>query len=280
MKYSLKQLFVLMPILLFSGCIETVEAPWNTNPIPVVYSIITPGQKVQVYIGKSFSENDTSKTIPYSEAKVFVCGPDSAWVELVKREGNNAIFVDTVNLLSVIKGKTYSLRVELKDQTLHAQTTIPTEMGIITQAESIFPFTNSSNAGIYDNGEMIPAKLGVINVKYTLPDNKEYGCYLGAFSKLIENSSYLNSESYQNSYFYCPYDSASFVLSLITADPFLKKFRVAENIQFMQSEDLPSLIMGHYGGVRPAFSNIQNGVGLFGSFVTNNKTVEAIMLPE
>ena len=280
MKYSIKQLFASIPILLFSGCIETVEAPWNTNPIPVVYSIITPGQKVQVYIGKSFNENDTSKTIPYPEAKVYVCGPDSAWVELVKREGNAAIFVDTIHSLSVVKGKTYSLRVELKDETLHAQTTVPTEMGIITQAESFFPFTSSSNAGIYDNGEMIPAKLGVINVKYTLPDNKEYGCYLGAFSKLIENSAYLNSNSYQNSYFYCPYDSASFVLSLITADPFLKKFRVAENIQFMQSEDLPSLIMGHYGGVRPAFSNIQNAVGLFGSFVTNNKTVEAIMLPE
>ena len=280
MKYSIKQLFASIPILLFSGCIETVEAPWNTNPIPVVYSIITPGQKVQVYIGKSFNENDTSKTIPYPEAKVYVCGPDSAWVELVKREGNAAIFVDTIHSLSVVKGKTYSLRVELKDETLHAQTTVPTEMGIITQAESFFPFTTGSNAGIYDNGVLIPAKLGVINVKYTLPDNKEYGCYLGAFSKMIENSSYLSSESYQNQYFYCPYDSSSFVLSLITVDPFLKKFRVAENIQFMQSEDLPSLIMGHYGGVRPAFSNIQNGVGLFGSFVTNNKTVEAIMLPE
>jgi len=280
MKYGIKQLFVLLPIILFSGCIDTVEAPWNTNPIPVVFSIITPGHPVQVYIDKSFNENDTAKTIPYPEARVYVCGPDSSWVELIKREGNASIFVDTLNLLSVTKGKTYSLRVELKDETLHAQTTVPTEMGIITQAESFFPFTTGSNAGIYDNGVLIPAKLGVINVKYTLPDNKEYGCYLGAFSKMIENSSYLSSESYQNQYFYCPYDSSSFVLSLITVDPFLKKFRVAENIQFMQSEDLPSLIMGHYGGVRPAFSNIQNGVGLFGSFVTNNKTVEAIMLPE
>ncbi|HEY5591641.1 MAG TPA: DUF4249 family protein [Paludibacter sp.] len=274
MKFIRKFLIALL-LLLFSaaGCIESVEAPWNTEPIPVAFSVITPGHPIEVYLGKTYTEKDTTQTNLYPEARVFVCGVDSVWVELTRRTADTAIFSDIDNQLAVEKGKTYSLRIELKDKTLHAQTSVPNESGVITWAECIVTDTSSfrSTYGIRN-------VVGALRVNYSLPANKQLGCYLFANSREVGYTAYISGENIQESYFFCYKDSTSFLLNLITMDPYLKKFRVTTSINELQSTDFLSAILGSYGGVRPTFSNIQNGTGLFGSFVTESKKVEITVI--
>jgi hypothetical protein len=277
MTFTKKHLFVLLPFLLITvGCIETVESPWNTEAVPVVFSVITPGHPMEVYLGKTYTQNDSTQANLYPKARVFVCAPDSDWVELTRLSADTAIYTDMNSKLTVEKGKTYSLRVELSDKILHAQTTVPTESGVITRTECIVNDTISH--GSYNN---IPFVIGALSVNFSLPANKKLGCYLtsnSVNSYQIGSAAYLSGENIQDSYFYCYKDSTSFQLNLITMDPYLKKFRVTTSINEMQSTNFLSAILGTYGGVRPAFSNIENGIGLFGSFVSESKRVEITVI--
>ena len=74
----------------FSCCLcacdrtEIVGTPWNTEQIPVVYSILAPGEPVQIYLNKTVNSNLVVEKSPYPEAKAFICGPDSNWIELIR----------------------------------------------------------------------------------------------------------------------------------------------------------------------------------------------------
>ena len=65
------------------------------------------------------------------------------------------------------------------------------------------------------------------------------------------------------------------MLRLHTQDPNLKKYQTESSI--IEMEDFggnPILaIIQKFGGVLPQFSNIENGVGLFSSFVTDSTRV-------
>jgi len=260
MKFLSFSLFILV---LFTGCIETIEAPWNTKVVPVVYSVITPGYPVQVYVGKSFLESDSTKINPFSSARVFVCGSDSNWIEL-KQSTDSTIYTDTNHSIQVQKGKTYSLRIEMKDLTLRAKTTVPGEPGIISQVECKVNTVRGN---------------GVLNVKYTLPTNHDLGCYLSTPTD-IYRSGLLFGNSIQEQIYNLPPDSTSFQLDITTTDSYLKKYIIAESIYWNQGFVGIQSILLSYGGVSPAFSNIQNGIGLFGSFTTESKRVEVTKITE
>lgn len=261
MHLRISYLFVFLFILLFSGCTQKEDAPWNTKTTPTVFSVITPGSPVQVYVGKSYVEGDTTKTNPFYPAQVFICGSDNNWIEL-KPSTDSTIYFDSNNSITVQKGNTYSLRIELKDVTLRARTTVPNESGTITQADCVVKVYSDANS--YG---------GVLNVRYVLPSNKDLGCYLFALSREYGMGTSLTGGFYQEQDFYIPSDSTSFLLNLITVDPYLNKFRIAQNITSMQSSIGISALLGSYSGVRPTFSNIENGIGLFGSYVVESKKI-------
>jgi len=60
----------------------------------------------------------------------------------------------------------------------------------------------------------------------------------------------------------------------VTVDPYLKTFLLAQSVSsnMFDSADVTE-VLASYGGVYPAFSNIQNGVVLFGSFLINGKLI-------
>lgn len=270
-----KILFILLASVIFLyGCSAVEDSPWNNNPVPVVYSIITPDQPIQLYLGKSYSENDTVNTCPYPEAKVYVCGDDSVWVEMKRSEKDSTIFIDSSGLLKVIKGATYLLRIDLNDLTVHAQTTVPKELGEITDGECI---VTSDKEGGDTNGHNYTQKRCNLNLSYLLPTNNS--CYLTAFSNRIGTTPFLTGDNLQYGDFLIPYDSTSVSVNIITVDSALKKFMMSEldSSMMFDSDDITSII-GSYGGVRPSFSNIKNGVGIFSSFVISSKLIFVIQL--
>lgn len=260
-----KILFILLvSVIILSACTAIEVPPWNNEPVPVVYSVLTPNQPIQLYLGKSYNGNDSLNTCPYPEATVYVCGDDSVWVELKRSDKDSTIFTDSSGLLNIIKGVTYSLRIDLKDRTVHAQTTIPNEVGEIIDGECVV--TSENEGGNYTE------KRCNLHLKYILPTTNS--CYLTAFSSRIGTTPFLTGESFQYANFFIPYDTRSVPVNIITVDSALKKFMLSEldSSMMFDSNDITTVI-GSYGGVRPSFSNIKNGVGIFSSFVISSKLI-------
>lgn len=257
---------------MFSSCSEEIiNPPWNVEVVPVVFSVITPAQEVQVYVGKSYSGNENSDMAVYSTPHVYVSKKGGSWVELERSEKDSTLFIDSKGSLRVDMSKTYLLKVEYMGKMVYAETTLPTESGIITDGECVIV---SNSAGGSNNGGNYTSNLCALNVHMKFPANTEYGCYLTAFSDRIDGFPFLSSENYLNANFTLSKEISSFQLNIVTVDANLKKFMLAESVSsnMFDSDDITE-VLASYGGVYPAFSNIQNGVGLFGSFLINCKSI-------
>jgi len=268
MKIFKNHFLLLLIVCHLCSCVrnEIVITPWSTEPTPMVFSVISPNHPVELYLGRSYFKKDSTTKIPYPEARVFICGQDSVWHELTMPSADHSIYTVAGNLMKIEKGSTYYLRIELTDKTLHAQTTVPVDGATIAEASCIVSANTTPSNG-YQSGSL--------SVKINLPQNKEYGYYLSAFSKVIAVAGAFSNGNYQNYEFLLPDDVSSFTLNLITMDPFYNKFQTSETVnsgQFFDS-DFITIITSTFGGVLPSYSNIENGVGLFGSFITDSRQV-------
>ena len=266
-------------IILFSSCANsTLEvAPWNSTPVPVVYSVITPGQAAKVYVNRTYNQTYPVVANPYPEAKVYMCGPDSNWVELPRISPDTTMFEDTQKHLNVEMGKTYTLKVLLKDKIVRAHTTILSTPALITNASCVltgktdirFKFTTDKYDTLFVNK---------LSIKYSLPGNSDCEYWFTAFSDRIYETKPLGKGSFYADDFYTPKDSTSLMLNLITIDPYYKRYldaqSISTNTQIYDGNSPVLAIIMNFGGVMPQFSNIQNGVGLFGNYVTDKKRIE------
>ncbi|HEY5591645.1 MAG TPA: DUF4249 family protein [Paludibacter sp.] len=273
---------------LLTSCANSVieDAPWNNTPVPVVFSILSPNEAVQVYLYRTYNQNTPAVKNPYPEAKVYMCGSDSIWIELTRLSPDTTLFEDIQRKLSIEMGKTYSLKVELSDRTVHAQTTVISAPVLITDASCVFTGKTDENL-VWDSlPKYVFDSISINNliVKFSLPANSEYGFGFSAYSKPIWGTIFLNEGKFQTDYLETPKDSTSFILKLTTIDPLFNKYQNAQDINSVTtsySYNSPVLaLIESFGGVLPQFSNIVNGVGLFGSTVTDSKRVVITNLPE
>jgi len=274
----MKKLIYFLFVLLAVACdnYHTVEAPWDTEPIPVVYSILSPDTPVQVYLNQTCSSNYSPIKNPYAEAKVFICGPDSNWTELTRLNPDTCVFVNAGNSFFVEKGKTYSLKVELENITVYAQTTIPAVAAKIVAATCTYKSEEENVfSGVRIDNEWVRVNGFPLKINCNLPTDKEFGYDFSAFRNADIRLSYVINNMYESNSFPCPLDSASFMLRMYTLDPNYNKYQIERSI--VEMDDLGSspiiAIIQKFGGVLPQFSNIVNGVGLFSSYVTDSTRV-------
>ncbi len=275
---SEKLTFFLLLIILLSSCANSMieNAPWNNTPVPVVFSVISPNEPVQVYLNKTYSQNSPAVKNPYPEAQVYMCGPDNNWIKLTRLSPDTCIFEDSQKQLIVEKGKTYSLKVELSDRTVYAQTTVVPEPALIIDANCILT-GDSDIRNIFDSQRYDTLLVNNLSIKYSPPGNKDCEYLFSANSEQIYGTRFPNQGSFQSTDFGTPKDSTSFTLELTTVDPYYKKYLDAESINSLSnnySNNSPILaLIQSFGGVLPQFSNIVNGVGLFGNTVTDRKRI-------
>lgn len=246
------------------GRVTEENALWQLQSHPVVFSIISPTKTVQLSLSQTVQQNTKNDSIIYPGAKVFVCGEDKNWIELSRKSSKDALYSDVNNEIDVIEGKTYYLRVVLSDFTATSQTTIPSHNCIITNAN----FTIDS-----DSKNISSSFMGTLDTNIKLSENAQ--CILMAMSYYIDDKSTFLQREFITDRFSIPDSINSFDLKLISMDPYFAKYWISKNISIMQMHhegDL-SIFLGSYNGLLPPYSNIVNGVGLFGSYVTNSKTV-------
>ncbi|MHB9140339.1 MAG: DUF4249 family protein [Paludibacter sp.] len=278
---SLRNSAYLLFFCLFTSCANSVieVAPWDNTPVPVIFSIISPNEAVQVYLDRTYNKDIPAVKNPYPEAKVYMCGSDSVWVELTRLSPDTTIFEDSQKKLTIEMGKTYSLKVELSGRIVRAQTTLISSPAFIADASCVFS-GKTYNSLLWDS---LPKHLydtiniNNLTVKFSLPGNSDCEYWFSAFSEQIYGTRFPNLGSFLANDFGTPKDSTSFTLKLITIDPYFNKYLTAQSISTISdnySGNSPVLaLIQSFGGVLPQFSNIVNGVGLFGNTVTDSMRV-------
>jgi len=255
---------IALSVLLSCGRITDEKMLWQFESLPVVFSVIAPSQSIQVNLGKTIVRGEKIDTVYYPDSKVFVCGEDRNWIELTRKSYEEAIYTDANSEIVVQAGKTYYLRVDLPDKTLTAQTTVPLQKGSINNAEFIMEVMPTDDYHYFK---------GKLSAQLKLYENQP--CILMALSHIIEtNSTFLQQENVTVPV-HIPDSISSFDLKLITFDPYLARYYASQEIMSQNtfSEGDLSAFTGTFNGLLPPYSNIVNGVGLFGSYVVSLKTI-------
>lgn len=266
-KIKKHHLSIVMILLLLNSCGRIIQEDvlWQPDNLPVVFSVISPTQRIQVSLSRTFLKNNSTDTIRYDSAKVYVKSEHSNWIELTKPSQDVAMFWDALDEVKVLEGNTYSLRVELPDITLAAKTTVPHQKAEILEASFVL------DKDVPEESDYFRGTL-----KAHLSIQPDTYCILLAMSDYLMNvrSTFLQQE-YLSHQFSVPATALSFELKLIIFDPFLAKFWAAKQISSLQhfSEGDFSVLMGAYNGLLPDYSNIENGIGLFGSYLIIKDTV-------
>jgi len=276
-----KLLVYILFLTLLASCAnsELEIAPWNNTPVPVVFSILSPTQPVQVYLYRTWNENYPLVKNPYPEAKVYLCGVDSNWVELTRLSPDTCIFEDSQKKLIVETGKTFFLKVILSDRTVHAQTTIIPDPARITEANCVFTGKTEERwiVGTFPDMKFDTVNINSLVIKYSATANRDYGYEFSSSSEMIWGTILLNEGIFQTSNFVSGRDTTSVTIKLTTYDPLCYKYQKAQEINSLSSSysyNSPVLaLIQSFGGVLPKFSNIVNGVGLFGNSVTDSTRV-------
>lgn len=271
-------LVFIVSIILFTSCVNsTLEtAPWNNAQVPVVFSILTPDETVKAYLGKTYNQYIQAEKTPYPEAQVFICGADSNWVQLTRITPDTTFFEDAHHKLVVEMGKSYNLKIVLKNSIVRASTTIVDKGAVIKNLDcEIVKSYKDSSDWIFENGVMIAANTLKFSAKFDLPtDNKIYYINWSNSNKydniLVDGNSFTTTTTER-------FDSTYFTLKLYTFNDIFSKYIVAQNVNKLcqnYSGNSPLIaIIENFGGIQPSFSNIVNGVGLFGSATMDKKRV-------
>ena len=276
-----KLAFYFLFLTLLASCAnsELEIAPWNNTPVPVVFSILSPTEPVQLYLYRTWNENYPLVKNPYPEANVYLCGVDSNWVELTRLSPDSCVFGDIQKKLIVEKGKTFFLKVVLSDRIVHAQTTVIPDPALITDANCVFTGKTQQRwiVGTFPDMKFDTVNINSLVIKYSVPKNPDYGYEFSSSSEMIWGTMLLNEGIFQTSNLVSAKDSTSVTIKLTTFDPLCYKYQKAQEINSLSSNysyNSPVLaLIQSFGGVLPKFSNIVNGVGLFGNSVSDSKRV-------
>lgn len=266
--------FLLLFLCGLSSCVRerTETFPWgNQEPVPVVFSIITPDRPVQVALTQTLLNGAPPEYPVYPQAEVFLSNGDSE-VKLARLYPDTALFADTARLMPITQGASYRLRVETGEHSLLAETTLPDRAGSISRAVFTQHRTDSSNFDY--NGSV--SIIGALQVDMDLPDFNTRKYILLHRGNSPGDEVFVTGTHFTDpTWFFSEADS----LQIISPDPWLTKYYMADYISGMKiisgysGMQLVDAVMS-FAGVLPAYSNIRNGgIGLFGSYLISESEI-------
>jgi hypothetical protein len=263
----MRRIAFLLGLLALVSCtrIEEVDAPWNNGQTPVLFAVLSPETPVQVYLGMTNNTNDSLLKRCYPDAVVSIRLKDGVWVPLTRQAGSNLFELPEDGLLPIQKGYTYEVRAVLSTEhpVLTGSTTVPLEAARIASATLIVTDTTTLYGWdyVYSTLHVQWSKLPQHKGGYRLTDEDGYPIDVveGEQAFTVYENDYLLSK-----------EAVGLTLWLKTTDAnlnaYLKNQDIQQSITFDDGPDI-SIILSAYWGVLPAFSSIENGVGLVGSYV-------------
>lgn len=270
----MKQYALLLSLLALVSCVrvEVLDAPWDHTPTPVLFAILSPSTPVQVYLGMTNTVNDSMLRHCYPEAALYLRQAQGVWVALSRQPGTNTFSLTHDSLLPIQQGVTYELKAVLGQglPVLTGVTTVPAEAARITSASCVV--TDTTVRSTY-KGDAVQGRL---QVQWNKLDGHEGGYRLtddvGESFDVVEGNTTCTVRV--NDYLF-PKAADGLTLWLTTTDAHLEAY--LKTVDLVQSFDdyghVITDIISAYAGVLPAFSNIDQGVGLLGSCVRDSLTV-------
>jgi len=262
----------LVCLLLLVSCVrvEVVDDLWNEAPTPVLFAILSPSTPVQAYLGMTNTLNDSLLRQCYPKAVLYVRQEQGAWVALTRQPGTSTFALTNDSLLPIKQGMTYELKAVLGPSlpVLTGITTVPAEAARIATASYVVTDTTVHNTWKGD------AVLGRLQVQWNTLSQQELGYRLtddaGDSFDIVEGKA--TCTVCDNDYYF-PRTADGVSLWLTTTDAQLKAFlKTADLVQSFDDLDgrAITVLLNAYAGVLPAFSNIDQGVGLLGSCVQDS----------
>lgn len=254
-------------VFIVGGCIRTKEeiAPWQLKPIPVVYSLLTPDSTVTVFLTNTYTGK---KNEPFQGAKAFVAEENGVETELVRYD---SIFTDSLHKIKVEAGKKYKLRINLENGLeVKAETTVPKVAAVFSEYLFIpIDTLNNSQLSAY------------FKSKWTTPPannpTDDYRLYTSWNWDVDVVKTSAVDYSATDTHLVYPTHPGNYTISLLTTDVWLSRLLInkqhVENSMLMGT-DIGVLLAAEFKGVLPNFSNISNGVGLFGSYLIHTRDLQ------
>lgn len=247
--------------------------PENRPNKLVAYGFLTPADSVFIYVGrtKAFGQlNYGDADFKELKAIVTISSVNGGAVQLKLIRSTEPVYACSQKEFTIIKGGKYNLQVTAEGaEPVSAFTTVPINAAVwlstgVTGSEELADqrFNGSWN-NIVTN---VPVSYGV-NINY---DNET-----GVYNTTEGISSLGNQYTFKSDIYFG--DSESIRAVLITRDESYTDFAKANDLTYKIIENFSSSsfldIVSGYKGTIPEAGNITNGLGVFGSYLTDVKTI-------
>ena len=263
----MNKFFVVIAVVLLASCARIKEepTPWNTEAVPVVFSVITPDSVVKIYLTNTYTGKEKTK---YPLAKASIIDENAHETELTRFD---SLFVDKEHLVHIEKGKKYSLKVDLGDGSpvITASTTVPNQAAVFSEYSFIPLDTNEYQNSAYFSCKWSAVKANNPTDTYWLINSWNWDI------DPVKNAD--NTYQAISSRLSYPGKADYYHISLVTTDCWLGKYLLNkryQNVSITQGMDFTYVIFSEFSGTLPDFSNIENGVGLFGSYLSHTRDLE------
>ncbi|MFM2290429.1 MAG: hypothetical protein RIS29_242 [Bacteroidota bacterium] len=252
--------------LCITGCarVSDEELPFALQEKAVVFSIICPNIAPSVSLCKTTVGGQANDTVYYPSARVYMWENPAHKTELTRQSSTRAIYTDSQNQLTIERGKTYYLQVIIGNDSLNAHTTVPLATARIVD-------------GTYQLIDTL-SESGYLRGTFTanLQNAAEQSCLLVADNHFIaeDKGTFLGSNKLTDQFSIAD-NTQNIGMKLYTLDSYLASYWAERAISVRQmhySGDL-SVFIGTFNGILPRYSNIEHGFGLFGSYITDTKTI-------
>ncbi|MFV0391461.1 MAG: DUF4249 family protein [Paludibacteraceae bacterium] len=265
---QLKYLVLSVLSLWLASCLRLHEEPasWRVEPLPVVYCVLTPGGVTQVFFSATFT-GKTPETYP--QARAFIVDEAGNETELSRQD---SVFVDIEHAVQVKKGKTYRLKIDIGNGSwVKTETTVPNKTAVFSEYSFIPVDTITQFYAYFKSKWTIPPVNNPTN-DYRIYTSWGWGIDAVKTSPV--------DYSAVNDWLIYPPEQDDYTISLFTTDRWLSRFLLNKQYQSYDSSDLISILSSEFTGVLPDFSNIENGVGVFGSYLIHTRDLKGNIVKE
>ncbi|MGC9354875.1 MAG: DUF4249 family protein [Mariniphaga sp.] len=266
-------------LILFAACMREKEIDMEGfyTEKPVVYSIISPGEDIHIYISKTLPFHFSVEKIPVvHDAKVLLFGNDTS-IEVPFNNEREHYFIPKESF-PVLTGKKYILNIVMSN-------------GLESMSTTTVPQTNPVWVSI--GQKIINRNSGdesskLIEFSFAWKNDCVENCSYYVFSNEIfqrtANGNYyiFPDETYQGdvlrAIYTDVYDNFRTIhhakISLIKASPEMKRFTdYEEQLRLINDQLDMGLFWELYRGVIPEYTNINGGYGFFGSYLKSDTTI-------
>ncbi|MDZ7900541.1 MAG: DUF4249 family protein [Arcicella sp.] len=274
----------LLITFLFTRCSRTSVVEGIIFPIPnqtlSVFCFLTPSDSIHAAIKEIRSVSNTNKEFGIENAEITIEDLNTKETIQLKHLSNGGYFGNSQTTFKVKPNHTYVLTVHSPDKiTLRSSCTVPNQGAVIEN----FTFGDPFDDGFISKRRRIEASWQDVSTEtqklnYLISSG---GKFKDSFTgKTVEAQpslkSFKNISQSGTSLFYnsdTTDDTFPKFYYLHTLEYNLYQFEKMAQLMDEISKKSTSSFLGAYQGIIPEFTNIQNGYGIFGAYLTTSLTV-------